>query len=179
MLDRARLALLLARQQDVIARSQAISCGMSMHALRHRLRSGDVRQRLLPGVYLAGTGSPGIDQRDIAALLYVGPSSVRRPEAAGHDRTGRRYVDVLVPVARRRRSLDFARGQRMKRMPDLVCASGRIQFTMAARAVADAARGTTRTREVRAVVVAARLYRWGAAASRALRVVEAVTGEVL
>ena len=37
MLDRARLALLLARQQDVIARSQAISCGMSMHALRHRL----------------------------------------------------------------------------------------------------------------------------------------------
>jgi very-short-patch-repair endonuclease len=37
-------------------------------------------------------------------------------------------------------------------MPEQVCAAGLIRFTMAARAVADAARGLTELREVRAVV---------------------------
>ena len=75
-LDRALLAQLLGKQHDVIARRQAVSCGMSMQALRHRLRPEGPWLRLLPGVYLARTGSPSADQRDIAALLYAGPSSV-------------------------------------------------------------------------------------------------------
>jgi hypothetical protein len=163
-LDRARLAQSLARQHDVIARSQAISCGMSRQALRHRLRPGGPWQRLLPGVYLAGTGSPGTDQRDMAALLYAGPGSVITACAAlrrlGMTAPAVRYVDVLVPVSRRRRSLEFVRVQRTKRMPDLVCASGRIHFTLAARAVADAARGMTGIREIRAVVAASVQQGW-------------------
>ena len=157
-LDRMLLAQMLGKQHDVIARRQAISCGMSSQALRHRLRPEGPWQRLLPGVYLAGTGSPDTDQTDMAALLYAGPGSVITACAAlrrlGMTAPAVRHVDVLVPVSRRRRSVDFVRVQRTKRMPDLVCASGRIHFTLAPRAVADAARGLTGVREVRAVVAA-------------------------
>jgi hypothetical protein len=163
-LDRALLAQLLGEQHGVIARRQAISCGMSMQALRHRLRPEGPWLRLLPGVYLAGTGSPGVDQRDIAALLYAGPSSVITACAAlrrlGMTAPAVRYVDVLVPVSRRRRSVDFVRVQRTKRMPELVCANGRIHFTLAPRAVADAARGLTAIREIRAVVAASVQQGW-------------------
>jgi hypothetical protein len=163
-LDRVLLAQTLGRQHGVIARRQAISCGMSMQGLRHRLRPEGPWQRLLPGVYLAGTGSPGIDQKDMAALLYAGPGSVITACAAlrrlGMTAPGIRYVDVLVPVSRRRQSVDFVRVQRTKRMPDLVCASGRIHFTLAPRAVADAARGLTGIREIRAVVAASVQQDW-------------------
>ena len=157
-LDRTLLAQMLGRQHDVIARRQTISCGMSSQALRHRLRPEGPWQRLLPGVYLAGTGSPDTDQTDMAALLYAGPGSIITACAAlrrlGMTAPAVRHVDVLVPVSRRRRNVDFVRVQRTKRMPDLVCASGRIHFTLAPRAVADAARGLTGVREVRAVVAA-------------------------
>ena len=136
-LDRALLAQLLGKQHDVIARRQAVSCGMSMQALRHRLRPEGPWLRLLPGVYLASTGSPSVDQRDIAALLYAGPSSVITACAAlrrlGMTAPTVRYVDVLVPVSRRRRNVDFVRVQRTKRMPQLVCANGRIHFALAPR----------------------------------------------
>ena len=155
-LNRALLAETLGKQHDVIARRQAITCGMSEQALRHRLRSDGPWQQLLPGVYLARAGSPGIDQRDMAALLYAGPGSVITACAA-LKRLGIRapsisHVDVLVSAKRRRQSVGFVRVQHTTRMPGLVCVSGKIHFTMVPRAVADAARGLTGIREVRAVV---------------------------
>jgi hypothetical protein len=163
-LNRALLAETLGRQHDVIARRQAITCGMSEQGLRHRLRGDGPWQRLLPGVYLARTGSPGIDQRDMAALLYAGPGSVITACAA-LKRLGIRapsisYVDVLVPAKRRRQSVGFVRVQHTTRMPGLVCVNGKIHFTMAARAVADAARAMTGIREVRAVVADAVQRDW-------------------
>lgn len=163
-LDRGLLAQLLGKQHDVIARRQAISCGMSMQALRHRLRPEGPWYRLLPGVYLVGTRSPSTDQKDIAALLYAGPGSVITGYAAlrqlGMTAPNIRYVDVLVPVSRRRRSVDFVRVQRTKRMPEMVCASGRIHFALAPRAVADAARCLTSVRETRAVVATSVQQDW-------------------
>ena len=155
-LNRALLAETLLKQHDVIARRQAITCGMSERGLRHRLRADGPWQPLLPGVYLARNGSPGIDQRDMAALLYAGPGSVITACAA-LKRLGIRapsisYVDVLVPAKRRRQSVGFVRVQLTTRMPGLVCVSGKIHFTMVPRAVADAARAMTSIREVRAVV---------------------------
>ena len=46
---------------------------MTDKALRYRIRRGGPWQRLLPGVYLAVAGTPTIDQRDMAGLLYAGP----------------------------------------------------------------------------------------------------------
>jgi hypothetical protein len=163
-LDCTRLAEVLSRQHGVIARRQAVSCGMSVQALRHRLRPEGPWQRLLPGVYLARTGSPSYDQQDMAALLYAGPGSVITGCAAlrrlGIRAPGTRYVDVLVPVSRRRQSAEFVRVQRTKRMPPHVCISGRIHFTMAPRAVADAARSMTGLREIRAMVAGSVQQTW-------------------
>jgi hypothetical protein len=47
--DRAALNAILARQYQVISRSQAMASGMTKNALAHRLRRSGPWQRLLPG----------------------------------------------------------------------------------------------------------------------------------
>jgi hypothetical protein len=129
---------------------------MTEQALRYRLRPDGPWQKLLPGVYLTQSGTPTVDQRDMAALLHAGPGSVITGLAAmrrlGLSVPRTDVVDVLVPAARRRQSADFARVLRTTRMPDQYCISGQIRFVMAARAVADAAHSLATLREVRAVV---------------------------
>jgi very-short-patch-repair endonuclease len=155
-LDRALLARLLRWQHDVITRPQAFSCGMTEKALRHRTRPDGPWRTLLHGIYLAQTGSPGTDQRDMAALLYAGPGSVITGYAAlrrfGFRVPDLRTVDVLVPLASGRRSTGFIRVVRTVRVPEFFCVSGKIRFAIAARAVADAVRGLPKLREVRALV---------------------------
>ena len=114
---------------------------------------------LLPGVYLALTGTPTADQRDMAALLYAGSGSVitgqaalRRHELSG-DRPG--VVDVLTPVTVQRRRCGFVRLQRTRRLPDRACSDGDIRFATVDRAVADAARTMSSPREVTALVATA------------------------
>ncbi len=116
-------------------------------------------QRLLPGVYLAVTGTPTVDQRDMAALLYAGPSAVITGPAALR-RSGLRaprteIVDVLIPATRQRRSTGFVAIHLTTRLPALAGVADGIQFALAPRAVADAARGLASLPEVRAVVAGA------------------------
>jgi very-short-patch-repair endonuclease len=163
-LNRALLAELLRKQHAVIARRQTITCGMTDEALRYRIRCGGPWQRLLPGVYLAVTGTPTADQRDMAGLLYAGPGSIITAAAALR-RLGLRapridVVDILVPAARRRQNAGFVRVLRTTRMPEQACISGQIRFAMAARAVADAARTLKDLGEVRAVVADSVQRRW-------------------
>jgi very-short-patch-repair endonuclease len=163
-LNRALLAELLRKQHQVIARRQIITCGMTEGALRARIRPGGPWQRLLPGVYLAVTGTPTADQRDMAGLLYAGPGSIITAAAALR-RLGLRapridVVDILVPAARRRQNAGFVRVFRTTRMPEQACISGQIRFAMAARAVADAARTLKDLGEVRAVVAGSVQRRW-------------------
>jgi very-short-patch-repair endonuclease len=182
--NRALLAELLRKQHAVIARRQTTMCEMTSDALWARIRPGGAWQRLLPGVYLAVTGTPTADQRDMAGLLYAGPGSILTAAAALR-RLGLRapradIVDILVPAARTRRSTGFVRVVRTTRMPEQACISGQIGFAMAARAVADTARLLTDLREVRAVVAdcvqrrwcrvaeLAEELRWGPAAGSAL-----------
>jgi very-short-patch-repair endonuclease len=73
--DRQRLAETLRRQYFVIGRDQALACGLTRAALEHRIRAGGPWQRLLPGVYLAVTGTASREQREMAALLHAGPRS--------------------------------------------------------------------------------------------------------
>jgi hypothetical protein len=134
----AVLEALLPRQYRVISRSQAIACGLKPDMLQNRIRPAGPWQRLLPGVYLTVTGTPTLDQRDMAAILYSGPGSVITGAAALR-RHGIRAprgpnVDVLVPATRRRQSAGFVVVHLTTRVPRMVAADARIQFALPARA---------------------------------------------
>lgn len=154
--DKGRLQVWLRFQNGVIARWQALECGLTPRAIDHRVRPGGKWQRVLPGVYVAETGSISPTQREIAALLYAGQDSVltgamavrrHRVECAGLN-----VVDVLVPARERRQSTDFVNILRTTKMPDGIYKTGSVRFAPPARAVADAARLMKRFDDVRAVV---------------------------
>ena len=155
-LDRDALDGILVQQLDVIARHQALAVGASENALRHRLRPGGSWRHLLPGVYLAATGAPTTLQQEMAALLYAGPGSVITGPAAlrrHHIRTELTdLVDVLVPATRQRRDAAFVRLRRTTRMPGRIWEVGPVRYVPPSRAVADAVRGLSSLRDVRAVV---------------------------
>jgi very-short-patch-repair endonuclease len=158
-LDEIALATTLRAQQNVIARQQALDCGMTPRALEHRIRTGGPWQRLLPGIYLAVTGRPGMAEKEMAALLYAGPGSVLTGPAAlrhhGIRAPATATIDVLVPGNRQRQSSGFVTIRYTTRMPELICReAGLVSYAYAERAVADTARSLTSLREVRAVVAA-------------------------
>ena len=157
--DRPALAALAAKQHGVLARAQALDCGMTDRVLRYRGRAGGPWQPVLPGVYLTHTGKPDDEQRELAALLYAGAQSVLTGPAAlrrhGLSTRPGDTVDVLVPQAIRRADAGFARLHRTARLPEMICGSGAARFALPARAVADTVRGMTDLREVRAVVAEA------------------------
>jgi hypothetical protein len=158
-LNQAALTAVLDRQLDVITRDQAQRVGLTDGALRHRLRPGGPWRVLLPTVYIAATGVPSIAQHQMAAQLYGGPRSVITGSAAvlshGIRAQQSEFVDVLVPLTRQRLNADFVRLHRTSRMPDRVYDFGPIRFALAPRAVADAVRGLTSLRDVRAMVAEA------------------------
>lgn len=154
--DAERLERVLQCQYYVIGRNQAVNCGLTRSALNHRIRPGGPWQKIIPGIYLAITGAITANQREMAALLHAGPRSVITGAVAVR-RNGIRppssnFVDVLVPDEARCQSVAFIRIQRTKRMPVRTSTTGQIRFAGAARAVADASRSLTTTRDVRAVV---------------------------
>jgi hypothetical protein len=154
--DVRRLNRILLEQLYVISRAQAFSCEMSPRMLHRRVAPSGPWQRLLPGVYLGVTGTVTQDQREMAALLYAGQSSMLTGVAAvrrNHLRSpGPDVVDVLIPWNCKRQSVAFVRIHRTRRMPERLFVTGKIRFTMASRAVADAARSMARFDDVRAVV---------------------------
>jgi hypothetical protein len=155
-LDRGALCRILHRQQRVISREQAIACGATPGTLRHWIRPGGPWQRVLPGVYLAATGTPTLAQTEIAALLYAGPGSVITGLSAlrhhGMRVPENPCIPILVPAGRTRVDMALVTVLPTSRMPERVCCDGAIRFTLPPRAVADAARRLTSFREVRALV---------------------------
>lgn len=151
-----RLRRTLQVQHQVITRRQAVLCGMPHSTLDRYIAPGGPWQRLLPGVYLAVTGTATRDQREMAALLYAGPQGLITGSAAvrrHHLRSaGPDVVDVLIPWQFRRQSAGFVRVHRTRRMPEWMYVTGEIRFTKPPRAVADAARSLTRFDDVRHVV---------------------------
>ena len=152
------MAATLKGQYQVISRAQAMGHGMTSSALRQRLRPDGPWQRLLPGVYLAVTGSATAEQRIVAALLYAGPGSLITGIAAvrlrGLSASASTMIDVLIPATRRRRSAGFVRVHPTVRMPEGVTI-GPFRLAPLDRAVADAARTLTGLADVRALVAAA------------------------
>lgn len=154
--DTERLRHVLQAQYQVITRTQALLCGLPPSTLDRYIAPGGSWQRLLPGVYLAVTGAATQDQREMAALLYAGPRSLITGSAAVRRHrlrpAGPDVVDVLIPWQRRRQSAGFVRVHRTRRLPERLYVTGKIRFTKAPRAVADAARSLTRFDDVRHVV---------------------------
>jgi very-short-patch-repair endonuclease len=145
----------LKRQHFVITQRQALACGVRRDAVLRRIRPGGKWQPILPGVYLAVTGTPTWEQQDMAALLYAGPGGTLTGAAAlrRHGlRSSSGKIDVLVPVNRRRPSTQFVDLHRTARLPSLVCYVGPVQFALPARAVADAVRDLRELAKVRAIV---------------------------
>ncbi len=156
------LRKLLDKQLSVASRGQLLDLGMADRAMQYRLRPGGPWQAVLPGVYLAVTGTPTFEQKEMAALLYAGPGSlVTGPAALMHHGIripGLRaldavpVIDVLVPVTRQRIDLNFVRLHRTARMPAKPVADGPLRLAPVARAVADAAWQLTSPGDVRAIV---------------------------
>ena len=154
--DETALKVVLRRQQRVIARGQALACGMTPGAVRHQTRAGGPWQRLLPGTYLAATGTPTTEQREIAALVHAGQGSVITGSAAlRHHRIpapDSPFITILIPAERRVENADFVRVWRTRRMPHHILDDHGVRIVFAARAVADTARDLASLRDVRAVV---------------------------
>jgi hypothetical protein len=154
--DAGRLNRISGEQLCVISRTQVLACGISPRVLHLRIASGGPWQRVLPGVYVAVTGTVTQDQREMAALLYAGPASlITGPTAMRRHRLrspGPDVIDVLIPWDCRRQSVAFVRVHRTRRMPEQMSAFGKIRFTATSRAVGDAARFLSRFDDVRAVV---------------------------
>jgi hypothetical protein len=147
---------LLSQQLDVITRRQALAAGVTASSLRHRLGPGNSWQSLIPGVYLAATGTPTLIQQQMAAMLHAGRGSVITGPAALQQHRIRGpvadLIDVLIPASRRRQDAAFVRLHRTTRMPKRIWRFGPFYYALPARAVADTVRDLTSLRDVRAMV---------------------------
>jgi len=156
----AGLRPLLDGQLAVASRGQLLALGMNDRAMQYRLRPDGPWQALLPGIYLAVTGTPTFEQKEMAALLYAGPESLVTGRAAlTHHGIGSGLppdvVDVLVPAERQRVDVNFVRLHRTARLPATSALAGPVRLAPPPRAVADTAWQLTSTDDIRAVVAAA------------------------
>jgi hypothetical protein len=156
--DRA-VAAVLRQQGGVITRAQVLAAGWSEGKLRHRARPGGPWRAVLPAIYLSSNGPLAGGQREIAAALYAGPDCVLTGRAAlaqlGVRVPVTDVIDVLIPASVKRQDVSFVRVHRTARMPEQAHVLNGIRWALAARAVADTARGEFELREVRELVAGA------------------------
>ncbi|HEX5997585.1 MAG TPA: hypothetical protein VFY84_20805 [Jiangellales bacterium] len=150
---------LLTRQHQVIARRQLIAAHVDDATIYRKVRSGQWRL-LIPGVILTTAGSPGTEQRRVAAAVYAGEQAQITGLGALHwygfrHAPATEMVHVLVPHATRRRSAGFVVVQRALQLDPAARDSGPYRVVSAARAVVDACRLLTQLRDVRAIVAEA------------------------
>lgn len=155
--DRTALGRILASQDQVIGRNQALACGMSAEVVRYKLRPGGPWQVVLPGVYLTHGGRLNTPERVTAAFVHAG-SGVAITGLVALARHGipcelGEFVDVLVPPECRRTDLGFVRLHRTSVVPR-VYSDGVIPYAAPARAIADAVRQFADLADVRALVAA-------------------------
>lgn len=158
VIDHEKLGRTLDAQYHVITRGQVLECGVPESTVGVWVRPGGKWQKLLPGIYLALTGTPTVQQRHMAAQLYGGPMSVITGSAAIRVRRLRvppsGTIDVLIPWSVRRQNAGFACMHRTRHMPAFHQA-GAVRYAATARAVADTARWFSSLDDVRAVVAEA------------------------
>jgi hypothetical protein len=93
---------LLARQDGIIGRSQALEFGLSADSMRHRARTGEW-QRIQRGVYATFSGEVTRESQLWAALLRAGPEAVLSHQTAaelyGLIKQPSPLIHVTVPAA--------------------------------------------------------------------------------
>ncbi len=150
---------LLRKQHDVVARRQAVACGMTENAIRHRVRAEGPWQVVLPGVYAIGCGALSDQQRAVAAFLYAGRAiAITGTTAiAWHGAPARRAqsIDVLVPPQLRRSDAGFVRLLRTEVAPGVIFRDHTVSYVALDRAITDACRQLTEMSEVRDLVASA------------------------
>ncbi|SDS34505.1 hypothetical protein SAMN04515669_0886 [Jiangella sp. DSM 45060] len=121
---RLEVLRLAAAQDGLITRSQALSAGMSIGALRHAVRAGGSWQRVVPGVYATFTGPLQDLHRLRTAELVVGADGMITGSWACRS-WGLRYgpepgeqVDVLLDRRRDRGRVGFIRVIRTSHLPE-------------------------------------------------------------
>lgn len=123
------LLALVAAQDQLVRRDQALDCGLTPSALRHRLREGGPWHVVLPGVYAAFSGELLPRQRLRAALLWAGHDAMLgAATAAGAHRLREaprcRHVHLLVAATNKRADTDFVVVERTSRLPSPVRIDG-------------------------------------------------------
>ena len=145
---------LLLDQDGVVSRAQALGCGWTATALRHRVVGGRW-QLLVPGVLLTTSGTPTQRQRLHGALVHAGPSSALAGATAcrWHGLTcagDEGAVHVAVPADVRRTSRGYVAVHPTIRPLWSYSLDG-LQVVPIARAVVDAAQSMTSANDVRAL----------------------------
>jgi hypothetical protein len=153
------LDALATRQRGIVTRGQVLAAGLDDDAIRRAL-SERRWQRILPGLYGCFSGEPTLEQRRLAAMLYVRGAG----QITGHAALvwhGFRHlpadngIDVLLPESARRTSRGFVRVRRAKALDASAKVVNGYTVCGVARAVADACRWLDDVREVRAIVAEA------------------------
>jgi hypothetical protein len=150
---------LFSNQRGLATRRQLIAAGIDDEVIRQRLRSGRW-QRVLPGLYANTTGGITLEQRRVAASLFVGGQGQVTGIAAltWHGFTqlpADPLIHMLVPHRTRRGSRGFVRVQRTHRLDPTPQLTPHYAVCSVARAVCDAGRGLSNLRDVRAIVAEA------------------------
>ena len=157
--ERSVLSGTLRRQHDVVTRRQAIACGMTENAIRHRIRAEGPWQIALPGVYAVSRGGLSGKQRAVAAFLYAGRAIAITGMAAvawhGLPTSRTDLIDVLVPPQYRRSDAGFARLWPASVEPGVDFRDGVVSYVALDRAIAGAVRQFTEMSDVRDLVASA------------------------
>lgn len=155
-LPKVDLDALYESQRGLATRGQLLAAGLDDEAIRSQLQAGRW-QRILPGMYANSTGGITLEQRRVAAVLFTSPRA-QLTGISGLVWHGFRHlpsdplIHVLVPHTTRRSSRGFLRIARTHRLdPNPHQADGYLVCSVA-RAVADACRGLSDLRDVRAIV---------------------------
>jgi hypothetical protein len=153
------LGPLLDRQHNVVSRGQLLAAGVDDGTTYRKVRTGHW-QRLLPGIFLVAPGSPGTEQRRVAAALFAGEQAQLTGLSVLHwygfrSAPATDRVHVLVPHDVHRRSTGFVVVQRALSLDERARHGGLYWVTSPARAVVDACRALTQLRDVRAIVAEA------------------------
>ncbi len=153
------IELLFHGQCGLATRQQLLAAGLADQDIRQQVRAGRW-QRVLPALYANTTGAITIEQRRVATAMYASPSAQLTGISALTWHGFRHlpsdpFMHVLVPHQVRRSSRGFIRVHRTHRLDPYAKRLERYVVCSVARAVADACRGLSDLRAVRAIVAEA------------------------
>jgi hypothetical protein len=130
--------------------------GVSTSTITRRIGPGGPWQRLAPGVVLGHLGTPTRHELLLGAMAFCGEDTVvtgldALRAARLRTSAGNPEVNVLVPIARQRKSYGYIRVERTRRLPEPTVVQG-IPFAPVPRALVDACRRMESPAEVRHLV---------------------------